>query len=66
MLFYAVYDNKKDYIENPDYIYLLNKYEWSFLLQKYGLEFIKGGQLESYNEYSPRYDNRFYSFFIKK
>ena len=66
MLFYAIYDNKNDYIENPDYIYLLNKYEWSFLLQKYGLEFIHGGQLEAYNEYNPRYDNRFYSFFIKK
>jgi 2-polyprenyl-3-methyl-5-hydroxy-6-metoxy-1,4-benzoquinol methylase len=66
MLYSALYDNKKNYIENPDYIYLLNKYEWSFLLQKYGLELIQSGQLESENEYGPRYDNRFYSFFIKK
>jgi len=66
MLYSALYDNKKNYVENPDYIYLLNKYEWSFLLQKYGLELIQSGQLDSENEYTPRYDNRFYSFFIKK
>jgi len=66
MLYSALYDNKKNYVENPDYIYLLNKYEWSFLLQKYGLKLIQSGQLESVNEYGPRYDNRFYSFFIKK
>ena len=66
MLYSALYDKKNNYIENPDYIYLLNKYEWSFLLKKYDLEFIKGGKLDSINEYLPRYDNRFYSFFIKK
>ena len=66
MLYSSLYDKKKNYIENPDYIYLFNQYEWKYLLEDVGLYSLENGPLVSFDNYNPRYDNRFYGFFIKK
>jgi ubiquinone/menaquinone biosynthesis C-methylase UbiE len=65
LLFSALYDGKKDYVKNPDYIYCYNMYEWNFILEKNGFKFKKEDVVVFKNEYNINYDNIFYGFFTK-
>jgi ubiquinone/menaquinone biosynthesis C-methylase UbiE len=67
LLYSALYDKKKNYIENPDYIQCYNKYEWNFILKKYGFICEKNDVLVFDNEHQSTYDNIYYNFYkIKK
>jgi len=66
LLYSVFYDNKKDYIENPDYIYTYNNYEWNFIMNKNKLE-IKNQDIVPFEiQFESKYDNIFYGFYQKK
>jgi len=67
-LFYSVfYDKKKDYIDNPDFIYCYNMYEWNHILTNNNFKVNTGNvmPLSFGNEYNIQYDNIFYGFYQK-
>jgi hypothetical protein len=67
LLYSALYDKKKNYIENPDYIQCYNKYEWNFIFEHYGFICKKMDVLVFDNEHQSGYDNIYYTFYkIKK
>ena len=66
MLYKVFYDLKKDYINNPDYIYCYNMYEWNYIMNKCKLENKKQDILPFEIQFEVKYDNIFYGFYQKK
>jgi len=66
LLYSVFYDNKQNCIENPDYIYCYNMYEWNYILFKNNFLLKKQEQLPFGNPFQYNYDNIFYSFYQKR
>jgi SAM-dependent methyltransferase len=66
LLYTVFYDKKKNYIDNPDYIYCYNKYEWNYIMNKNKFIPKKQDRLEFEIQFEINYDNIFYSFYQKK
>jgi SAM-dependent methyltransferase len=66
MLYSVFYDKRKNYIENPDFIYCYNMYEWNYIITKNNFYLKKEDILSFGKEYSLNYDNIFYGFYQKK
>jgi ubiquinone/menaquinone biosynthesis C-methylase UbiE len=63
-LFYAYfYDKNMNYIKSPDYAQYFNKIEWRFIFKKF--RHIKTDYLYTEFTQNIRYDNLFYSIFVK-
>ena len=67
LLYSALYDNQKNYIENPIYIQCYNDNEWNFMMHKNNFKYIIKNILNFGNEYTlkNRYDNIYYAFYKK-
>lgn len=65
LLYSALYDKKKNYLENPDYIYCYNMYELHYIMLKNNFIACKTDILVFNNEFKLKYDNIFYSFYKK-
>jgi ubiquinone/menaquinone biosynthesis C-methylase UbiE len=66
MFYTAFYDNKNNYIQNPDFIYTYNMYEWNFIMYTNKLKMIEENTLRYNTPFSSKYDNMFYAFYRKK
>ena len=66
MLYKVFYDSKKDYINNPDYIYCYNMYEWNYIMTQNNFTVEDTNILSFGNEFNINYDNTFYGFYEKK
>lgn len=66
LLYTVFYDKRKNYIENPDYIYGYNMYEWNYIMNKCKLENKKQDILPFEIQFEVKYDNIFYGFYQKK
>jgi ubiquinone/menaquinone biosynthesis C-methylase UbiE len=67
MLFSALYDKQKDYIENPIYTQCYNDYEWNYIMNKNKFICETKNILNFGNEYTfkNKYDNIYYAFYKK-
>lgn len=67
MLYSALYDKQKDYIENPIYMQCYNDCEWNYIMNKNNFKCKNKNILNFGNEYSfkNKYDNIFYAFYEK-
>jgi ubiquinone/menaquinone biosynthesis C-methylase UbiE len=68
-IFYsALYDKKKNFIENPTFIQCFNDYEWNYILDKNNFKCMYKDNIFFGNEYSftNKYDNIFYTIYKKK
>jgi SAM-dependent methyltransferase len=65
LLYTVFYDKRKNYIENPDYIYCYNMYEWNYIMYKNNLIKIEEDILPFDIQIESKYDNIFYSFYQK-
>ena len=65
LLYSSLYDKKQNFLDNPDYVYLYNQFEWGYLLKQVGLNYIYSAPIITNNLYMPRYDNRFFGFYQK-
>lgn len=65
LLFSAIYDNRIDYIENPDYINLFNMYEWDFIMSRHNLISTDKNIVVFDTEFKLSYDNIFYGIYTK-
>lgn len=66
LLYSVFYDKKTNYIENPDFIYCYNMYEWNYIMNKNKLSIKKQDSLSFDIQFQINYDNIFYSFYQKK
>ena len=68
MLYSALYDKQKDYIENPVYIECYNDYEWEYIMNNNNFICKDKNILNFGDQYSlkNKYDNIFYAFYEKK
>jgi ubiquinone/menaquinone biosynthesis C-methylase UbiE len=65
LLYTVFYDKRLNYIENPDYIYCYNMYEWNYMMSKNNLNAISYGNLNFEINCENKYDNIFYSYYKK-
>ena len=65
LLYSSLYDKKQNFLNHPDYVYLYNQYEWSYLLKQVNLQHVYSAPILINNLYMPRYDNRFFGFYQK-
>ena len=65
MFYSAFYDKKTDFINNPDYIYCYNMYEWNYILTNNKFKALYSSPLPFGNEYNIQYDNIFCGFYQK-
>ena len=61
----VIYDKRKNYCENPDYMITYNRYEWNYILSKVGFKYVYDDVLYFDTERTIRYDKPFYSFYQK-
>ena len=66
LLFTVLYDNRMNYLENPDYIYCYSMYEWNYILMKHNFILKREEVLPFDTQFSFKYDNIFYGIFQKK
>ena len=66
LLYTALYDNRKNYIENPDYINCFNMHEWNFIMSENNFEMKICEIVPFKNEFENKYDNIFYALYVKK
>lgn len=66
MLYGAFYDKKENYVENPEFTYCYNMYEWNYIMFKNRFILKKEDVLNFGNRFDSKYDNIFYSFYQKK
>jgi ubiquinone/menaquinone biosynthesis C-methylase UbiE len=64
-LYSCIYDKRKDYIENPDYMHLFNRFEWRYLLESHGFKYQMDSIVSFHTERKVRYDNVFYMILKK-
>jgi ubiquinone/menaquinone biosynthesis C-methylase UbiE len=66
-MFYSVfYDKKENYLENVEYTYCYNMYEWNYIMYKNKFYLKKEDPLSFGNKFNYKYDNIFYAFYQKK
>lgn len=61
----VIYDKRKNYCNNPDFMITYNRYEWNYLLSKVGFQYVCDDVLYFNTERIIRYDKPFYSFYKK-
>jgi SAM-dependent methyltransferase len=66
LLYTALYDKRKNYVENPDYINCFNMHEWNFILSENNFEMKICETVPFKNEFENKYDNIFYALYAKK
>jgi ubiquinone/menaquinone biosynthesis C-methylase UbiE len=64
-LYGRLYDNKNNYLDNPDYMTTFNRFEWNYLLQKFGFKYMFDNILFMTTDRDIRYDKPFYAFYKK-
>ena len=66
LLFTVLYDNRMNYLENPDFIYCYSMYEWNYIMMKHNFILKREESLSFDTQFSFKYDNIFYGIFQKK
>jgi ubiquinone/menaquinone biosynthesis C-methylase UbiE len=65
-MFYGYfYDKNKDSMNHPYYAKYYNRMEWSYMIQKVGFTLFHNDNVYENVSMTKRYDNQFYSVFVK-
>lgn len=65
LLFGMLYDNRNDYIENPDYIKCYNMYVWDYIMSIHGFTKVLTQPIHFGNHFEITYDNMFFTIYKK-
>jgi ubiquinone/menaquinone biosynthesis C-methylase UbiE len=66
LLYTVLYDNRMNFLENPDYIYCYSMNEWNYIMMKHNFILKREEELEFDSQFSFKYDNIFYGLYQKK
>jgi len=66
LLYTVLYDNRKNFLNNIDYINCYSMYEWNYLMMKHNFILKREESLPFDCEFTFKYDNIFYAFYQKK
>jgi ubiquinone/menaquinone biosynthesis C-methylase UbiE len=66
LLYTVLYDNRKNFIENADFIYCYSMHEWNYMMMKNNFILKREEPLVFDTEFSFKYDNIFYALYQKK
>ena len=66
LLYTVLYDNRTNFMENPDFIYCHSMYEWNYIMMKHNFILKREEQLPFDSQFNFKYDNIFYGIYQKK
>jgi len=66
LLYTVLYDDRKNFLDNADYIYCYSMNEWNYIMMKNNFILKREDALPFDSEFSFKYDNIFYGLYQKK